>query len=124
MTLQQTPDQDYSYHCAIAALKQDQGLVLWRIYPHSIKRPEIKLFLRDLLLMDRTKNTAVFWDNLKVHHNPQIRAQLRRKQVQVLYNVPYQPSLNPIEYAFKIVKDIFRRELVIMEVKKAEIDMY
>ena len=48
-------------------------------------------------------------DNLKVHKTESVRRLYKSRNIKPLFNVPYSPSLNPVEACFSIVKNHFKK---------------
>ena len=47
-------------------------------------------------------------DNLSVHKSEKTKAEMTRLGFRHVYNVPYSPEYNPIEFVFSKVKQTFR----------------
>ena len=47
-------------------------------------------------------------DNVAFHHSREVKDALQKRCMTPLYNLPYSPRLNPIEYAFSAVKSLYR----------------
>ena len=47
-------------------------------------------------------------DNLSVHKSEKAKAEMARLGFKYIYNVPYSPEYNPIEFVFSKVKQTFR----------------
>ena len=67
-------------------------------------------FLRYLVDLSRANDKqpfALFMDNLSVHKTNAAKLMYERLQITPLFNIPYQPDLNPIEACFSQVKRHF-----------------
>ena len=51
---------------------------------------------------------AIFLDNLSAHTSDRSKAAMRERGFRYIYNVPYSPEYNPIEFVFSMVKRNFR----------------
>ena len=51
----------------------------------------------------------IFVDNASYHTSRATRAELKRLRFRVIYNKPYNPAYNPIEYTFASIKNEFRK---------------
>ena len=49
-------------------------------------------------------------DNASIHRYPELEAACARVGALLIYAAPYTPHLNPIEYAFSLVKKILQKE--------------
>ena len=66
-------------------------------------------YLAQQLVPSLRPGETVVLDNLRVHHNPQVRRLIEAARCRVAYLPPYSPDLNPIEQAFSKVKTAVRR---------------
>ena len=48
-------------------------------------------------------------DNLQVHKTKAVKKKLEELNFEVIWNVPYKPELNAIEYVFSMVKRNYKR---------------
>ena len=69
----------------------------------------ISLF-KKLRLHNMLNNTIILMDNCKAHKN-KIALKMMTK-IQFLFNAPYSPEFNPIEYIFNSLKFEVRRKIV------------
>ena len=46
----------------------------------------------------------LFIDNAGIHYRKKVRDQYLKYNVEILYNVPYERSLNPIKLVFRCIK--------------------
>jgi transposase len=53
---------------------------------------------------DVMRNVWFFMDNLSSHIGKYTRKYFRRKGLNVLFNAPYNPEYQPIEFYFNIIK--------------------
>ena len=51
---------------------------------------------------------ALFMDNLSAHKSDKSKAEMARLGFRCIFNVPYSPEFNPIEFVFSKVKQKFR----------------
>ena len=49
-------------------------------------------------------------DNLSVHRAPAIIQQMEELDIPYIFNVPYSPQFNPIEYCFSKIKGNYKRK--------------
>lgn len=66
-------------------------------------------FVREVLAPALNPGDVVVMDNLRVHHNDEVKAAFRAAGAEVLYLPPYSPELNPIELTWSKLKAIMRR---------------
>ena len=55
------------------------------------------------------RRMALLMDNLIVHKTKKVQAKLKELQFEVIFNAPYQPELNAIEYVFSMVKRNYKK---------------
>lgn len=68
-------------------------------------------FVRYLLVPKLKEGDIVVMDNLRAHHNPEIKELAKRHGFAVLYTPPYSPQYNPIELVWAIMKQRLRFRL-------------
>ena len=51
-------------------------------------------------------------DNLRVHHNADVKNKIIEKGLEIKYNLPYSPELNPIEEVFSVIKRNIRHDCI------------
>lgn len=66
-------------------------------------------FAAFLVSLGLPAGTSVVLDNASIHKSHAVRNAARRCGIELLFVPPYSPELNPIEYAFSIVKRRFYR---------------
>ena len=54
------------------------------------------------------EKVCLFMDNLSSHTSEKAKAEMARLGFRYIYNVPYSPEYNPIEFIFSKVKQKFR----------------
>ena len=67
-------------------------------------------FVRFIERMPPITGGTLLMDNVAFHHSKDVKDALLRRQMTPLYNLPYSPRLNPIEYAFSSVKSLYRSQ--------------
>ncbi|AYV84901.1 MAG: transposase [Hyperionvirus sp.] len=57
-------------------------------------------------VLPNSKNGSILMDNARIHHYKKFKQSLRDKGLEnkIIYNVPYHPQYNPIEYVFNVIK--------------------
>ena len=99
-----------SYVAACAAVSTDGGLDLLCTYDSALNADNFAQFLKDLHAVRGKKRFAAFLDNASFHRAHVVKDMAKELGVQIIWNVPYSPEYNPIEGAFSIVKNHFKRE--------------
>lgn len=80
-------------------------VVKYYIKEGSINKEDFNNFINDIE-KDYTYYNY-FMDNARIHHNKILKEQLNKK---IIYNVPYCPEYNPIEYVFNTLKSEGKKE--------------
>jgi transposase len=99
----QTPQ--LTFHFNWGKLSVITGVTWWRfyfrIYPGSIRSPQVVDFLRQLLRQIRGK-LLVIWDGLAAHRSRKVQAFIAssKDRLVVARLPPYAPELNPAEYVW------------------------
>jgi transposase len=75
----------------------------------AIDGPGFVAYLEQQLVPALRPGQIVVLDNLRVHHNPQVRTLIAGAGCRVAYLPAYSPDLNPIEGTFSKVKTAVRR---------------
>ena len=92
----------------LACISMEQGVVLWKDYGKSVDIPKFIDFLERLSLKMGQKPFYLFMDNLAVHRSKVAHAAMDRLKIFPLFNAPYSPQFNPIEFTFQSVKARFK----------------
>lgn len=69
----------------------------------------------DFIKQNKYNGKCLFMDNARIHHNREFKKYAQENNCSLIYNVPYCPKYNPIEYVFSVIK---------FEIKKREITTY
>lgn len=85
------------------------GLESYMSFYNSINKGKFLRFVKFLKQLNRSSKFAIFMDNLRVHHNHEIKEYCNANDIPLIYNVPYTPELNPIEEIFSLVKNWYKR---------------
>lgn len=77
----------------------------FRLYPGSIKSPQLVEFLKALQVTIGRK-LLIIWDGLRAHRSRLVRAfvESTRDRIQIEFLPAYAPELNPVEYIWGYLK--------------------
>jgi transposase len=82
----------------------------------AFKGDDISDFLKTLRAKSgKHKKLAVFWDNASIHKKP-AREVAPGLKIEVIWNAPYRPDLNGIEFFWRRVKNAYRKEVTRLRV--------
>ena len=75
----------------------------------QLKNPDkFKEYVEGLREANPDAKIALFMDNLSAHTSERSKEAMRDRGFRFIYNVPYSPDYNPIEFVFSQVKRNFR----------------
>ena len=63
-------------------------------------------------VIGKTNNKGILMDNASIHKTKELKKELLTKKIKVIYNVPYHPEFNPIEYLFNTLKSEIKNKYV------------
>ena len=93
----------------MAAISKEKGLEHYKIYEKSVNTQKFKQWLGELREMNGDDKIALLLDNLPAHRSESARMEMAKLGFRAIFNVPYSPEYNPIEFTFSKVKEKFRR---------------
>ena len=67
-----------------------------------------KQYLQELRDLNGKEKIALFMDNLAAHKSEKSKTEMALLGFRCIFNVPYSPEYNPIEFVFSKVKQKFR----------------
>ena len=88
----------------LSAISKEKGQEHYQIYENSVNVQKFKAYLQQLRDKNGDDKIALFMDNLSAHRSDKSRAEMARLGFRCIFNVPYSPEWNPIEFAFSKVK--------------------
>ena len=100
------------YVAVFAAISVESGCA-HRIYSlgKAFKADDIGVFLQQLRAkVNKHRKIAVFMDNASIHKRP-AREVAPGLGIEVIWNAPYRPDLNGIEFFWGRIKRMYRREI-------------
>ena len=69
---------------------------------------KFKEYLQELRDKNGKEKIALFMDNLSAHKSDKSKVEMAKHGFRCIFNVPYSPEYNPIEFVFSKVKQKFR----------------
>lgn len=69
-----------------------------------------KNFLQTQVL-PKIRNSVILMDNVRFHHSKNVVDLVNSTSNSIIYNVPYNPDTNPIEFVFSIIKNFVRKSM-------------
>jgi len=92
----------------LSAISKEKGQEHFRIFERSVDVKKFKQYLQELREQNGTDKIALFMDNLAVHKSEKSKEEMTKLGFRFIWNVPYSPEYNPIEFVFSKVKQKFR----------------
>ncbi len=93
----------------VAAVSADAGLILFERRPSSFNGQQFSEYLERLHALVADQPMAVLLDNCKIHKARVTTEVVERLDINMIWNVPYRPDLNGIEFVWAIAKRRFRQ---------------
>jgi transposase len=106
----------------IMGVSLDKGIDLCHIVPRSVSSTEFKDFLIELSGRNEGRRIYLFLDNLKVHTCKAAQKILSSLDIVPIFNVPYSPQFNGIEYVFSQLKAAYKKILLEALVEGSNLD--
>ena len=85
------------------------GIENYQIFTKSLNKDRMLEYVETFSQMEGT----LLMDNLRIHHCKEVKEKISNKGLDILYNLPYSPELNPIEEVFSVIKNHIRRDMII-----------
>ena len=92
----------------LAGISKEKGIDHFQIFDFSVNIDKFIEYLGNLRAANPDTKIAIFCDNLSAHTADRTKQAMRDLGFRWIYNVPYSPEFNPIEFVFSQVKANFR----------------
>ena len=96
----------------LAGIIEDAGIEAYVIHPRSIKREQYVEFLHKLRDRYAEGEIVLLVDNLSVHKTKEAKKAYADLNITPVYNVPYSPEFNGIEFYWNLVKGHYKKLLL------------
>ena len=106
----------------ILAISEENGLEHCGLYQKAVDQEKFSDYLDELSIENKHEKIAILMDNYIVHKTPEMKIKMDELGIPAIYNVPYQPDLNPTEACFSKIKNYYRRKKLNMLVNEEEFD--
>jgi transposase len=101
------PCGHWEAHTVVATLGV-QGVQAPAVFNGPIDNLTFRAYVDQVLVPTLRRGDVIVLDNLKVHHQPEVRAAIEAAGGLVRFLPPYSPDFNPIELAFAKLKAFLR----------------
>ena len=105
----------------IGAISDNGGLEAYTIHPNAITTMEFVEFVEMLSARFLGQEFAIFMDNLQVHKTKEVLETCRRLKAWPIFNVPYSPDFNGIEY-FSLLKGEYKKLILERIIKGIKVE--
>ena len=92
----------------LAGISKENGVEHFRVFELSVNVDKFIEYLDGVKSANPDDKICLFMDNLSAHTSERSKAAMRERGFRYIYNVPYSPDYNPIEFVFSMVKRNFR----------------
>ena len=92
----------------LCGISKEKGLEHHRIFEFSVNVDRFIEYLAGVKEAHPEEKICIFMDNLSAHTSDRSKAAMREHGFRMIYNVPYSPEYNPIEFVFSQFKRNFR----------------
>jgi len=86
-----------------------KGIIGYNIINNSSNSLNFEKFLKELVL-PKIKNGVILMDNAKIHHSKTVKDCVNNSTNKIIYNIPYNPETNPVEFCFSPIKQIVSKK--------------
>ena len=88
----------------LSGISRERGQELFMQFPKSVNVPKFKEYLTKLREKNGNTKVCIFMDNLSVHKAEESKKLMKQLKFRWIFNVPYAPDFNPIEFTFSKLK--------------------
>jgi transposase len=78
-------------------------IIGYQLFKNACNGENFKDFISDKV-KPKMKKANLLMDNARIHHYTKFKEYTKNNDMNIIYNIPYCPEYNPIEYVFNILK--------------------
>lgn len=97
-------------YSVLKAISEDKIIACW-VSDGAITGPVYEKFITEEVI-PKSGGAAILMDNAVIHKTKKFTEKMKKLQQKIIYNVPYMPKFNPIEYLFNPFKNGLRSKEV------------
>ncbi len=97
------------YSRSIIGVITTDGKSSYSVMKKALNKGSFEEFIRNYIIPLATKPYTLILDNLSIHKNKACLELLKKHQIEVIFQPPYSPEYNPIEFVWGWVKKSLRR---------------
>ena len=92
----------------LCGVSKERGVEHFRIFEQSVNVDKFKEYVEGLRSANQGEKICLFMDNLSAHTSERSKEAMRQAGFRFIYNVPYSPDYNAIEFVFSQIKRNFK----------------
>ena len=92
----------------LCGISREKGIEHFHVFEFSVNIDKFLQYLSGLRAANPGVPICLFLDNLSAHTSERAKTAMREHGFRYIYNVPYSPEFNPIEFVFSEIKTNFR----------------
>jgi len=96
----------------IGAITSKTGRHYLKYYGKYLKSNDFIDFVRVLKQKVLPAKLAIFTDNCSIHKSKKVKAYIKEENIPMVFNIPYKPEWNGIEFLWAYYKFHFRKDLL------------
>jgi len=101
-----TKDNVLQKRVSLIVAMNNKKIIKSELYEQNISGDKFLKFIREINY--KHKNKHLLMDNAKIHHTKKLKEYINKKNIKVLYNIPYCPEFNPIENVNSMIRNNVR----------------
>ena len=114
---------NHTAYALVFAISLEEGLEHYGIYKTPFRQDSFIDYLENLCIANKHTKIAVMMDNASNHKTEAVNLKMAELGIPSIYNVPYQPDLNPTEACFSKLKNFYKRNRLNKLVNEEELDV-
>jgi transposase len=91
---------------SLVAAINNKKIIKYELYEQNVMGDKYLKFIRELNY--KNKNKYLLMDNARIHHTKKLKAYVKKKNINIIYNIPYCPQFNPIENVNSMIRNTVR----------------
>lgn len=101
-----TTDNVLQKKVSLIIAMNNKKIIKYKLYEQNISGDKYLKFIREINYKHKGKHLLM--DNAKIHHTKKLKEYIKKKNINVLYNIPYCPEFNPIENVNSMIRNNVR----------------
>ena len=101
---------DQKTTAVVAAISAEKGVEMVMTFEQSVNQHKFKKFMLALRNKYPFRPMAIICDNLPAHKTNLVKKASQELNLELIFNVPYSPDYNAIEFIFGKVKTAFKKK--------------